>query len=171
MYLLAQAATSRATTRASAADGAWDPAERLLVGVAVVGFVVLLVWVIRRVVYPRKLLLGHTPGRPNNLNLFHLLAAMVVLYFLPAFAHLLVSHQYGEGSPQRLTLVYLLAGPLQVVAFLLIARSAFHHGVARGLGMTLRRWMYDTFRGALAFLAVFPVSLLLATAFEWAKPQ
>ncbi len=171
MYLLAQAATSQAATRASAADGAWDPAERLLVGVAVVGFVVLVVWVIRRVVYPRKLLLRHTPGRPNELNLLHLLGAMVVLYFVPAFAHLLVSPRYGEGSPQRLTLVYLLAGPLQVLAFLLIGRSAFRHGLARGLGMTLRRWMYDVFRGALAFLAVFPVCLLLAAAFEWAKPQ
>ena len=160
--------------------------EPLLLSVGVVGLVALVIWIIRRACYPRKLALKNTPGRPNELNPLHLVAGILVWLLLPAMVQSplppgtesllpaavlsVLPGAYPPQSPQRLTLTYLLASPLQIACLLVIIKPAFRHGLGRGVGLSLRHWKWDLLRGLYSFLAVLPVCMALAAVFsEWLK--
>jgi membrane protease YdiL (CAAX protease family) len=65
------------------------------------------------------------------------------------------------ASPKRQVLSGLLAQFLWLPAVLLIARATFPLGLERGLGLSLRHWVLDTMRAGVAYLAFFPVYLVL----------
>lgn len=122
-----------------------------------VGLCTLVVWIVRRAANPRKLTLRNTPGRPNTLTPFHVVGILAIWYgFLMVVQELL-----GErAGPSKVSVTAVKQAVLLAVS-LVAARFAFRHGLRRGLGLSMRHWVFDTGRGIVGFLAVFPVCLLL----------
>jgi membrane protease YdiL (CAAX protease family) len=101
-----------------------------------VGLCTLAVWIVRRWARPAKLKLTRAPGRPNRLHPLHVLAALAA----------------WQGAAA--ILVGLLARGFEG-----FAAFTFRHGLRRGLGLSARRWLYDSARGVLAYLSVLPVCM------------
>jgi len=127
-----------------------------------VGLCVLAVWIIRRLSHPRKLSLRGTPGRPNSLLPVHILLALALWLSL----QLLIPQ-----SDQRARLIGLVI--LQAVwlaVCLAVARRTFRYGLSRGLGLSMRHWLYDSGRGLVGYLGVFPICIALYWMMRWIWP-
>jgi len=129
-----------------------------MLGVVAVGLCVLAVWVIRRIIRPRKLWLADTPGRPNHLTPLHVLGLFAVNILFGGVAA-------GLPGPRWRLVGILASQALWLVLCLAVARRTFRHGLLRGLGLSLRHWLYDSLRGVLGYLATFPVCFFLAMGF------
>lgn len=77
--------------------------------------------------------------------------------------HQLIASQVIVVSQLASQLVWLAAA-------LLVARKTFSGGLSRGLGLSLRRWLYDTARGLVGYLACFPVVWGMLMLTTWALP-
>lgn len=141
-----------------------------------IGVCVLIVWIIRCIARPDRLRLERTPGRPNHLNIAH-----IILTWLPrilasiltyeALSYLLADNtttQPAEGMMKvRLVIGSAAVGmTVWLVACLLIAAWTFRHGLSRGFGLSLRHWIYDLGRAIFTFLAVLPVCIGLVILFK-----
>jgi len=74
----------------------------------------------------------------------------------------------GEATDVRLAIAGAMAGTVAWLAGgLLVAAITFRHGLARGLGLSGRRWLYDTARAILGYLAVLPVCVGLNRVLVW----
>ena len=153
-------ATGPATRAADDAKGAL-----VLQTVAAVGLCVLVVWIVRRLANPRKLTLRDSPGRPNSLNPLHVLGVLFVWALASLGLAKGLAIVFGAESMKTMALTAAGASAVLGGASLGVAGFTFPLGIRRGLGLSLRRWMYDTGRGVVGYLAVFPVcwALLLAT--------
>ena len=157
--LLASAANSP-TSKPIAPESFYHP----LTGLFAVGVCTLAVWIIRRLANPRKLRLSNTPGRPNRLNLLHIALPFVAMIFALLLASGLLRLRYAPGSLRMAVLAGLIAQPIWLAASLIVAKRAFRHGLRRGLGLSMRHWLYDTGRGLMGYLAVMPLCVLLLWA-------
>lgn len=139
----------------------------LMMSLVAVGLCVLVVWIVRRSVRPRKLSLIGTPGRPNRLNPLHVLVLLGVWFGGGMAASALLTPFFPGRAHEFLTVVLIVIQLPWLVACLLVARITFRLGLRRGLGLSGRHWIYDTGRGLIGYLAVLPVcvGLLLGSSY------
>jgi len=130
-------------------------AHPLIRVVLAVGICALLVWIVRRAARPTKLALRDTPGRPNRLSPRHIALAIAV-YLTPAVLLRIVCENPGYSVVIPVTIASQLA--CLAVSIALAART-FRHGLRRGLGLSMRHWIYDTARGIIAYFTVIPFCL------------
>jgi len=142
------------------------PSDNWLTSVMAVGIVLAAVWIIRRVVYPRKFSLARTPGRSNRIHPAHILAFFLGWHLLGAASHDLLARFMPE------TEAVMLAGAVSHVAVfiagIILADAVFDLGFKRGMGLTLRRWRTGTVRGIVACLIALPVCWGLHWLTRWA---
>jgi len=152
--LCAAASSQPATVPAS---GPANTGESLLLGVTAVGVCVLAVWVVARIINREKFRLLRTPGRPNHLTPGHIVLVVLVWYTLLSLAGAVDKDAHPGMS--------LLAGTgaqiLSLAFCLVVARATFRFGLRRGLGLRMNHFLFDTFRGVLGYLAIFPVCYAL----------
>lgn len=149
------------------------------------GVVVLGVWVFFCVLRPGRLLLRGHPGlaggngkasaeglleirpvRANRLNVVYL-ALPFAAYLL---AQLVISSgiamaagltEKGQSLPPELALpAVILSQVLWLVVGLLVARETFLFGLAQGLGLSGRHWIFDSLRAVVGYLAAMPLIFL-----------
>ncbi len=132
-----------------------------------VGFCTLMVWAVRRLARPGKLSLAHTPGRPNSLNPAHLMLPLAMWLLSIAAAKTLVRRFLPQDSYELLVLVGIIGQIVWLATSLVVASIAFDHGLRRGLGLSMRHWIYDTGRGVLGYLAIYPVFFGLVWIMTW----
>jgi membrane protease YdiL (CAAX protease family) len=159
---LGQAASAEATSAPAASQPA--PVSPALYGLLAVGVCILAVWVVRRSLSPQKLSLARTPGRPNTAHPLVLLGLFIVMQAVGFVASGIIRRWLPASDPKDLSAGALIASMLvaQVVFLplaLWVASKTFRLGLRRGLGLSARHWFYDSLRGIVAFLAVFPVCI------------
>ncbi len=139
---------------------------RHMVALLAIGLCVLSVWIVRRSLYPQKLSLIGSPGRPNSLNV---IIAYVVLVSYIAIVHVLV---WLIGDVANGKIIANIGGQVACLALsLTVAWSTFKGRIRRGLGLTLRHWRIDSIRGVVAYLAVLPVCIGLLFLTQWIAVQ
>ncbi len=130
-----------------------------------VGLCVLAVWIFRRVISPDKLRLQNSPGRNFRLDGGIVLMLAIMVFFaqimIGGLASLLLGGVFPDGSAELLALPDSIARVAAIAAMLIIARCVFSLGIIRGLGLSLRHWVFDSIRAVIAYLAYIPVCLLL----------
>ncbi len=141
------------------------------------GLCVLGVWIIRCVARPNRLRLLRTPGRPNRLNIAHVIIVPLLMFLSSGLTYnalnaLFVSDattQAAEGVMKAcLQIASAAVGSMVwLVAGLVVAAGTFRHGLSRGFGLSLRHWIYDLGRAIVAYLAVLPVCIGLALLFAY----
>ena len=135
------------------------------------GLCVLAAWCVWRVIRPAKLRLASTPGRRNRLTPVHVLLLFVVCQLINYGLHLALAGTMGAGSPRFEALWVLVAQFSMLILGTITAAYTFHLGLRRGLGLTARRWLYDTFHGVLAYLGVLPICMGLLALAMWILPE
>ena len=154
--LLETASTTAATTAAS------GPAKTpFLNGLMAVGVCILAVYIVRRILAPRKLLLARTPGRPNNLTPAWGLGLLALMILQQGGAAALLQIWLPQKSAAWAIGATLLSQLAFLPAVIWAAIMTFPLGLERGLGLSVRHWFYDSLRAVIAFLAVLPVCLEL----------
>jgi len=129
----------------------------VLLSLAAVGVCTLAVWIIRRLMYPRKFTLAKTPGRHNTVSPLHLLPIFVLWYVVQAAVVSLPRIPLAPGSFERKTLAILAGQAFMIAGSLAVAAATFRHGLRRGFGLSMRHWIYDSWRGVIGYLVIFPV--------------
>ena len=160
------AASSAHPTSRPADQHLSERTEHLLVGFLVLCVIVLITWVIRRIANPKKLSLTETPGRANVVNPIHLILVFM-LWLIAGKGAMEILNRTTLGAEQAMILAGLIHQVIGLVLVLIVAKRCFRHGLLRGLGLSMRHWVFDTGRGVVGFLAVFPVSFGLAQLFTW----
>ena len=156
---LAQAVTIDSAPASQAAQSHALP-PRWLIALSSVGLCALVVSIVRRAANPHKLSLRNTPGRNNSLTPLHILGVLAVWAGLTWLTNQLIG---GRGDPSSV-IVTAIGQAVLLGGALVAARLTFRHGLRRGLGLSMRHWLFDTGRGILGYLAVLPICLLLLLA-------
>ena len=143
-----------------------EGAETFQITIMAMGLCVLAVWIVRGLANTRKLRLIGTPGRPNSLGGLHIVIVLLGTQLLAAAGvaaaqAIMGQPAAGEPSAEQLLLASAIYSPLLLGLGLGVAHMAFRHGIARGMGLSLRRWFVDSVRGVLGVLAVSPVCFFL----------
>lgn len=154
------ATTAPATAPAGPPDLTQVPP--MMMSLVAVGLCVLVVWIVRRSIRPRKLTLIGTPGRPNRVNPLHVLVLLGVWFGGGRAATALLAPFFPGRAHEFLTVLLIVIQLPWLVACLLVAKMTFRLGLRRGLGFSGRHWIYDTARGLIGYLAVLPVCVGLS---------
>lgn len=160
----AVAAGRQATAPASQAVDLDMSRPSAMLALVAVGLCVLAVWVIRRLARPAKLSLAGTPGRPNAVHPAHILILLLLWLGSMYAVRQVAAAIWPEDSPQLVTAVNLVGQAAWLVGSLVVAAMAFRSGLARGLGLSARHWVYDGARGILAYFAAIPICFGLLAA-------
>ncbi|MFP3938282.1 MAG: CPBP family intramembrane glutamic endopeptidase [Phycisphaerae bacterium] len=131
-----------------------------VIAMLAIGSCLALVWVVRRIVHPEKLSLSHAPGRPGNLNAGHALIVLVVLV-MAGMAAVSALLELGLSKSKALVLGVTFERLVWMAVLLPLGATLFRFGLVRGMGLSARHWLYDTFRGFYAYLAVFPLCIAM----------
>ena len=137
------------------------PISGVVVGVVAVGIPILIVLVIRKIAFPQKLALSDAPWRPNTVNPAHVVALLGLWCTVQVAAHNVLRTWFPGKSYPLKALTGLTGELFLILAVLPLAAWCFRGGLFRGFGLSMRHWIYDTLRGAVGFLAVMPVCMLL----------
>ncbi len=167
LSLLANSIAPQATQTSQPAS---QELPELIICLVIAGSLVLAVWTFNAIVRPARIQLRKCPGRPSKLNPVHL----IVVFFL--------WHGAALGVMELLLLIDLpndKAGILGSVAgqiigipiALIVASICFRNGLKRGLGLSMRHWLFDTGRGIAGYLAAMPVCIGLLLLFTWLLPE
>ncbi len=168
ILLLATASQDSATQPVAQSPGGQVPP--LIMWVTAVGLCALVIWIIRKIANPSSLTLANTPGRDNILTPIHAGIPIGLHVLALALAFELFNVWLDESSP-ILTLLSTLVGQLVWIIFsILVGLFSFKHGLARGMGLSLRRWKYDSAKAAIAYLTVYPVCLGLVVVVSLLLP-
>jgi len=149
-----------ATTSRPAAEQiqALSPFMTTLCGI---GIVVFLIWLARSVNNPAKVKLSVSPGRSNRLTPIHLIALWVTS-ILGAVLVLKAIGLYVKLGVIQISIIAGVTAPLLLlVGGLIIASYSFDGGAVRGMGFTRRRWLNDSIRSVIGYLAILPICILL----------
>ena len=159
------------------ADPQVDPFGPLMVPMAM-GLLLGVVWVLRTINSPRRASLARSPGRSNHLHPVVLLGVFVLYYLVIASVLgvwrmalspddvTVTTTQGPDDTPAEATIAAAcVAHTFLLTLCLFVAHKTFPLGLARGFGLTGRRWQVDILRGVFSILIVLPlcVMLLLAT--------
>ncbi|MCK5114228.1 MAG: CPBP family intramembrane metalloprotease [Phycisphaerae bacterium] len=159
----------------SRADGAGNLPSTLAVSSAaaifsttllLVGAVVLVGWLLSQLQRNGKYKLKNVPLRRNNIH-----PASLVLVFvgwqLCTISAIWVFMRFGMAELYAGLGGGMIGQIVAIPAALIFAHISFRRGIKRGLGFTLRHPLYDTARGVVGFLAVFPVCIMLGIIVTW----
>jgi len=127
-------------------------------------------WIVSAAANPSKLTLRRTPARPNTLHPLHILLPLAAFVLALGTLTDLLSVWLPAEGPRLTVLSTVGMQTLWLVTSLLVAGFTFRHGLGRGLGLSVRRWKYDTAAAVAACLAAFPVCFALAWAFSKVVP-
>jgi membrane protease YdiL (CAAX protease family) len=142
-----------------------SPVPAWFITLLATGMILLLIWLARKAMYPKRWSLANTPGRRNRLDLLLLIAMIIFAFSVCGF----LSAGVFEGlklvipEPKAELCGMLTLQVLELPAWILIAHWGFHHGLA-GMGLTLRRWKTGLLRGVVTALIAIPVCLFLQSA-------
>ena len=161
----------------AAVIGATTPEEtqRALVSA---GGILLLIWVARRAIHPKKLTLSRSPGRHNTVDILHIAFLLLVALLASAAVGQLLRWTVSWPAPpwlgedsdvdRRTTLLVGLAVQVcGITACLLVAMRTFPLGLSRGLGLSMRHWFFDGLRAVVGCMAVYPVCVGLIGLSVW----
>lgn len=159
------AATSPAAKAVVPAAGKPSPLITTLTGI---GLCVLVIWTVRRLIHPGKFKLTVCPARRNCLNPAHILAVFFVAIAANGLVLSIPPSLLAHDSAEILILRGLCQASVGLLAAVAIGAWAFRSGVRRGMGLTCRRWLVDSTRGVIGYLAVLPICVILLEAVKWA---
>jgi len=171
LWTLAQATGPTQPTSTPADQTAWPEGLYLVMAI---GVVLGLVWLARRIAFPRKFSLVNTPARPNDVHPLLLVGLFVLFAAMQSLAAWFWQTRFGQADVDQTKARILAACTTQVVFFGVCAALAyrlFRRGLGRGCGLTLRRWPIDSFRGATALLIALPICIALLALTNWAIRQ
>lgn len=131
-----------------------------VIALLAVGTCLAIVWLVRRIIYPRKLSLSRAPGRPNKLNAAQGLVLLIVLMMV-GIAAMALLQSMGLDKARAMVLAVTLDRLVWLAVLLPIGALGFRFGLVRGMGLSVRHWLYDTIRAVYAYLAIFPVCFAL----------
>ncbi|MHC4985489.1 MAG: lysostaphin resistance A-like protein [Planctomycetota bacterium] len=146
---------------AAQADPKVDPFGPLMVPMAM-GLLLGVVWVLRTIISPQRASLARSPGRTNHLHPVVLLGVLVLYYSVMLGVSSLWRKALNDAEATIATACVAHVSLLMLCIF--IAHKTFPLGIARGLGLTGRRWRVDLLRGVLSVLIVLPVCIVLLWA-------
>ena len=154
--LLAVAAPTTRPTTQPIAD-----ISSMMTSLCGIGLCVLGIWLAHGLVKPSKFKLSNSPGRPNRLTPLHIIA-MMLGSLLAAAMILSVIGLCVELEEIQVAIVGGMVLPLAaIVGGLIVAKFAFDNGAVRGMGLTPRRWINDSIRSVIGYLAIMPVCMIL----------
>ena len=156
------------------AVGAEDPNRLMspfMINLLAAGLCVLTAWCVWRVIRPAKLLLASTPGRRNKLTPIHILLPFLGCLAASGGLFLALAETMGPESPRLQALSMLAAQLSMLILGTITAAYTFPLGLRRGLGLTTRHWLNDTFRGVLGYIALVPICLGLEMLSKWILPE
>ena len=136
----------------------------------VLGVVVLFIWIITQIQKSGKYRLKNVPLRKNNIYPASLVLFFVGWHLFSAVARWLLM-KCGLPELQSGLLGGMIGQVVAIPAAIIFAYHSFSRGVRRGIGLSLRHPLYDTARGIVGFLAVFPVCVLLGVIVTWVFEQ
>ncbi len=138
----------------------------LLVWVTATGICALAIWIVRKIANPSSLTLANTPRRDNILTPIHAGIPIAGWILSLAFAGWLFGFWLDKSSPKLLILTSIVGQIAWIVFSILVCMFSFSHGLVRGMGLSLRRWKYDSAKAAIAYLTCLPacIGLLIATS-------
>jgi membrane protease YdiL (CAAX protease family) len=136
--------------------------EKLLVALLAIGVICLLIWIVRRILRPHNLSLSGAPGRSNHLTAVHVLLVFLV-WQLVGEAALWLLMTIGQGEEEAGILAGVIRQVAGLAAVLIVGHRCFRYGLKRGMGWSLRHWGFDTARGVIALLSVFPICIGLVS--------
>jgi len=154
--MLAAATTAPAEAAKTPQPLVIDP---ISLGLMAVGICVLTVWIISRIFYPKKLSLARTPGRSNTLNPLHVVLILLLWMSGQLLGRKLLSPFFAQADDQLRVVLALLFQCIVLAGSLVVASIAFPLGLRRGMGLSLRHWLFDSARGVVAYFAVLPMCL------------
>ena len=134
-----------------------------LLAAGLVADVALLAWFVRRIkVRPANPFgLSRAPGRTNSLHPLHLMGLLTVWLVAPMVTFQVLSELWAVPQAKALLLGGLIGQALLLAGCLLLGAHAFRLGIQRGLGLTVRRYILDTLKGLIAYIAILPVCVVL----------
>ncbi|MCK4601404.1 MAG: CPBP family intramembrane metalloprotease, partial [Phycisphaerae bacterium] len=135
--------------------------ETPLIYLYAIGLCVLVVLIVRRMANSAKLTLRRAPGRPNCIHPVHLLLLLVAWVGVQQLVSLLLQAYLPAKSPELTILTGTAGAMVLLVGSVVVAAATFRFGLRRGMGLSLRHWLYDTGRGVIGYLAVAPVCMTL----------
>ncbi|MBT3199831.1 MAG: CPBP family intramembrane metalloprotease [Phycisphaerales bacterium] len=133
----------------------------LMISICGVGVCVLAIWFAYGLVKRSKFKLSRTPGRVNKLNPTHVIAVFLGGLITAGLLKTALVKWSQLGEPQIDIVCGIASQLFWFTAGLIIATSCFYNGARRGMGLTPRRWVNDTTRAVVAYLAIIPVCILL----------
>jgi len=135
-----------------------------------IGIVVFLVWLARTVNNPTKVKLSVSPGRRNRLTPVHIVALLLVSLLGAGLIVEAVGLCVKLGETQSIVIAAMALPLVGLFGGLIIAAYSFNGGAVRGMGFTRRKWLNDSIRSVIGFLAILPVCmglLLVTTLLIW----
>ena len=135
-----------------------------MISLVALGLVSLAVWIVRRAVRPTKAGLAGTPGRPNSVNPAHILVLLLVWQASREAGAEFLGRWLPGGTGKLGILLAVIQQTVWLGTSLAVAGLTFRHGLWRGMGLSLRHWVYDTGGGVFAYLAVLPICFGLFAA-------
>lgn len=167
LILLANSVGQKAS---ASVPSAMEELSKPLVILCIAGLVVLAIWSFSTIVSPQRIKLRKCPGRPSKLNPLHL----IIIFFL--------WHGLALGVMELLLFLNFqkeqaaIFGGISsqifgIVLALIIAAHCFRHGLRRGMGLSMRHWLFDTLRGVTGYLAVLPICIGLVLLLTWLLPE
>ena len=159
--LLAAAATTRP------AMSQIEDVSGLMTTLCGIGICVFLIWLAHGVVKPAKFKLSTSPGRSNHLTPLHIVALLLA----SLLGAVMLAEAVGlcvELAEDQSTIIAGIATPLLgLFGGLIVAAYSFDGGAIRGMGFTPRRWVNDSIRSVIGFLAILPVCMFLLLVTTW----
>ena len=146
---------------AGQADPQIDPLGPLMVPMAM-GLLLGVVWVIRTIISPQRASLVRSPGRTNHLHPVVLLGVFI-LYYVVAYSAL-TAWQRALADAEATIATACVAHVFLLGVCVFVAHKTFPLGLARGYGLTVRRWRVDLLRGVFSVLIVLPLCVILLEA-------
>ncbi len=131
----------------------------VILWVTAAGLCALVIWIIRKIANPSSLSLANTPGRDNILTPIHA-GIPIGLHLLATALAFKLFNLWLDDSPTLLQILSTIVGQLIWIFFsILVCIFSFTHGLDRGMGLSLRRWKYDSLKAAIAYLTCFPACM------------
>lgn len=148
-----------------------EPISPFMTNLIAAGMCVLVAWCVWRGMRPAKLRLASVPGRKNKLTPVHVLLLFVACQLINFGLHFVLGKTMDVDSPWFRVIRVVAAQPSMLILGIVLAAYTFPLGIRRGLGLTARRWLYDTLRGVVAYLAVLPICMGLLALSMWILPE